>query len=148
MMEDEQSADKASVREASARFYAAVNAVLRGDPAPMLALWSHADDATYCDPSGAVVIGWDALERYWQVAAERNVAASERLSATSEDDAVVVGGELAYTVTTETVRRVNGSVLLIARATNVYRCEEGRWRMRHRHADAAPKRLAEADHAG
>src|SRR5258707_189259 len=44
--------DEDDVRRASQRFYQAVNGILGGDAAPMLAIWSRADDTTYCDTRG------------------------------------------------------------------------------------------------
>ncbi len=130
--------DDAGVREASARFYAAVNEILDGNPAPMLRIWSSADDASYCDPRGEVQLGWAALEAYWQNAAAANADAPVRLSAVEQLLQVVVSGDLAYTVAREEVRREGDSAVLQTRATNVYRRENGEWRMIHRHADAPP----------
>ena len=129
--------EAAALREMSVRFYDAVNAIQRGDPAPMLALWSRADDATYCAPSGAMVHGWSALEGYWREAAAR-AAQAEPLMAAAQFVVMVLGDQLGYTVGVETVRRMDGSVLFVARATNVFRREAGGWRVVHRHADAAP----------
>jgi ketosteroid isomerase-like protein len=128
---------------ASADFYEAVNAVLRGDAALMLAIWSHAADTTYCDPTGAIVSGWEALHAYWERAASLNRTAATRISATAELVALTALGDLAYTLTREhvTVAQADGiTTTMIARATNIYRRESGVWRLLHRHADAAPAR--------
>jgi ketosteroid isomerase-like protein len=130
--------DEDDVRQASERFYAAVNAVLGGDASPMLAIWSRADDTTYCDTRGAIQCGRAALLAYWQQAAEQNAGSGARLSATAHEQAIYISGELAYTVLIEEVRQADGAFVLDARATNVYRREDGEWRMIHRHADAPP----------
>jgi len=131
--------DEDDVRWASARFYEATNGILGGDAAPMLAVWSHGDDVTYCDTSGRVQRGWAALEAYWRQAAERNAVAEAKLSATATEQAAYATTDLAYTVMVEEVRRADGAFVLDARATNVYRREGGAWRMVHRHADAPPR---------
>jgi hypothetical protein len=51
------------VRSTSEQFYTAAKAVLRDDAAPMLAVWSHREDASYCDTRGEIVMGWPALEK-------------------------------------------------------------------------------------
>jgi ketosteroid isomerase-like protein len=132
--------DESEVRAAAARFYEAVNHVLcDGNPAPMLRFWSHADDATYCDTRGEVQRGWQALEAYWKNAAAANAQSDVRLSAVAELLQVVVGGDVAYIVASEHVTREGDPNTLHARATNVFRRENGEWRMIHRHADAPPK---------
>ena len=132
-------ADAAEVRAASARFYEAVNEVLDGNPAPMLHHWSHAEDVSYCDTRGAVQRGWQAVEAYWKTAASANAFASTRLSASGRIVHALVSGDLAYVVVSEEVRRDGEPGAMQTRATNVYRREDGVWRMVHRHADAPPK---------
>jgi hypothetical protein len=123
----------------SARFCMAANAVLRGDPELMLALWSHAGDVTYCDPGGSILRGWTALEPYWHRAAELSASATDKLSVNGEEVTLTRHGDIAWAVTRETVRRSNGSVVLVARATNLYQREAEGWRLVHRHADAVPR---------
>jgi ketosteroid isomerase-like protein len=131
--------DEAAVRQASARFYEAANEALDGNPAPMLHLWSHADDVSYCDTRGEVQRGWQAVEAYWKKAAAANAFASARLSAGGRILHVVASGDLAYVVASEEVRREGEPGVMQARATNIFRREDGEWRMAHRHADASPK---------
>jgi ketosteroid isomerase-like protein len=127
------------VRTTSEQFYTAANAVLRGDAAPMLAVWSHGEEATYCDPRGEIVRGWPALEQYWKEAAAMNAAAPGQLTTTGKITHAVVSGDLAYVVALEEVQREGETTMMLARATLVYRRErlEG-WRLLHRHTDAAP----------
>ncbi len=127
-----------NLREMADQFYDAVNAVLQGDAGPMLAMWSRADDASYCDTRGQVIRAWSALEAYWRRAADLNARAPGGLRATGEVQQVVVGGELGYVVAVERVRREGDSGVMTARATNVFRRETDGWRLLHRHADAAP----------
>jgi hypothetical protein len=136
--------DEDDMRRASERFYEAANTVLGGDAEPMLLIWSHADDTTYCDTRGAVQRGWVALEAYWRQAAEQNAGADVRLVTTPREQAIYASGNLAYSVTVEEVRQADGAFVLDTRATNVYRREGGEWHMIHRHADAPPKLVSEA----
>ena len=126
-----------AVRQASERFYIAVNHVLRGDPAPMMAAWSRSPEATYVDPRGAIQLGWDSLQAYWEEAARLNLGSPVRISATPGELLIRVGGDLAYTVGIERVRveREDGVTGFEARATNIYRREGGEWKLIHRHAD-------------
>jgi ketosteroid isomerase-like protein len=138
--------DDTSLRATSDRFYAAVQAVLRGDAAPMLALWSRDDEASYCDTRGEIVLGWPTLEAYWRTAAAAN-AADATLSATGLIQRAVVTGDLAYVVAVEEVHQAGATSVMQARATNVYRREAAAgWRLLHRHADAAP-RISEPERA-
>jgi len=128
------------VRSKCDQFYGAANAVLRGDATPMLAAWSHSDEASYCDPRGEIVRGWADLEQYWRQAAAINAAAPGQITATTQITHVVVHGDLAYVIALEEVQREGETSVMLARATLVYRLEQlGEWRLLHRHTDAAPK---------
>jgi ketosteroid isomerase-like protein len=134
--------DEQALRATAEQFYMAVHAVLRGDPAPMLAVWSQSEEASYCTPGGEIVLGWPALEAYWRQAAASNAAALVRVTGSGQLLQAVVQGDLACLITREEVRREGESSVMEARATLVYRREEGavgEWRLLHRHADAAPK---------
>jgi ketosteroid isomerase-like protein len=130
------------LRETADQFYDAVGAVLRGDAAPMLSLWSQTDEASYCDTRGQIVHGWSALEAYWRQAAELNARAPMRLHATGEILHSADGGELAYVVAVERVRREGESGVMTARATNIFRREADGWRVLHRHTDAPPTTMS------
>src|SRR5262249_49086431 len=98
-------ADEHEVRLVSEQFYTAANAVLRGDAAPMLAMWSHGEDASYCDTRGEIVMGWPALELYWRRAAAINAAAPNHITAAAQIMHAVVNGNLAYVVALEEVHQ-------------------------------------------
>jgi ketosteroid isomerase-like protein len=130
------------VRTVAEQFYSAASAVLRGDASPMLAEWSHSEDASYCDTRGEIVRGWPALEQYWRQAAAINAAAPGQITATAQIMHTVVNGDVAYVVAREEVHQQGESSVMLARATLIYRREEdglGAWRLLHRHTDAAPK---------
>lgn len=52
-------------QEAADRFYAALQAIFRGDAAPMGDAWWHDGDTTYMGPGGDFRIGWDAIAKEW-----------------------------------------------------------------------------------
>jgi ketosteroid isomerase-like protein len=139
-----------SVERASERFYAAANHVMRGDPAPMIALWSHSADVTYIDPLRGVQRGWEALLAYWERAARMNQGAPDRVNAAADDDLLIRAvGDLAYTVGVERIEVTrDGQVTRMkARATNVFRREAGEWKLIHRHAEPPHQVTAESTSA-
>jgi ketosteroid isomerase-like protein len=132
--------DEQELRNASERFYAAAHAVLHGNEGPMLAVWSHSDEVSYCDPRGELVSGWMALEMYWRQAAAINAAAPAGIQAIGQIKHTVMSGNLAYVVALEEVRSERAQSIMTARATHIYRQEDGGgWRLLHRHTDAAPR---------
>jgi ketosteroid isomerase-like protein len=120
---------------------AAEQAIHNGDVEPRLALWSHRDPVTLYGAklSGS---GWTDLERVF-----REVASWFSDSQEYEFEVVAAGasGDLAYTVGYERNKvDVEGAPSVYAlRVTHVYRREDGRWRIVHRHADYLP--TAETD---
>src|SRR5258708_19883877 len=109
------------LRATAEQFYVAVHAVLRGDPAPMLAVWAHSEEASYCDTRGEIVMGWPALEEYWRQAAASNAAALVRITATGQIMHAVVQGDLAHVVTREEVRREGEATVIQPPAPLAYR---------------------------
>lgn len=49
------------LREAATRFYDALNQLQRGDPGPLLAIWSHGAEATNLGPQGGRQQGWSEI---------------------------------------------------------------------------------------
>jgi hypothetical protein len=117
-------------------FYHAVEQVMHANSAPMLALWSERDDVTYCDPNGQPHQGRDGLVTYWQRAVQLNSDAPGSVSVKAELIMMQRSESMICTFMTEQIQvRQNDQVLrLKALATNIYRYEEQRWRMIHRHS--------------
>jgi ketosteroid isomerase-like protein len=105
----------------------------RGRPERLLGLWSHADDVSIMAAIGGYHVGFDAVS-------ELLTAASKTQSFDSwsaENLVTYVAGELGFSVELEHYGRVvegedQGMTL---RATQIYRREDGRWRIVHRHGD-------------
>ena len=121
---------------------AAEQAIHNGDVEPRLALWSQKDPITVYGAklSGS---GWTDLEPLF-----REVASWFSDSKAYEFEVVAAGasGDLAYTVGYERNKvQVEGSPRVYTlRVTHVYRREEGRWRIVHRHDDYPPSADTEA----
>jgi uncharacterized protein (TIGR02246 family) len=126
--------EEPAVRRAAAAFHETLNAMLAGDPAPMAALWSHADDVTYMGPDGAIRVGWDQVRASWQAQAAMRLGGEVRPEATR----VTLGRDLAAT---------HGSIKghdldaggtrheVAIRETNLFRRENGVWKMVGCHSD-------------
>ncbi len=124
------------VRQASERFYAALNRMSNGDASPMSALWAHGGDVTTMHPIGAREVGWEQVRPTWEQAATAFSAGQIRL----RDQLIRVGTELAYEVGVEEgeATLAGERVALNQRVTNIYRREGGEWKMVHHHSDASP----------
>jgi ketosteroid isomerase-like protein len=130
--------DLAAVRQASADFYDALNALFTGDVKPMTKVWSHAADVTYMGPSGGFQVGWPPVLSIWQEQADL------KLGGTIEpaDMQITVGRDIAVTQNFEkgeNTNAKNGSPQKVSiRATNVFRKENGKWKMIGHHTDLLP----------
>ncbi len=124
------------VRQASDRFYAALNSGTSGDAGPMMAIWSHSADVTTMHPIGNREVGWEQVRTAWEMAASAFSGGKIRLS----DQLIRVGADLAYEVGTEEgeATLAGERVQINHRVTNVYRREGGEWKIVHHHADASP----------
>jgi uncharacterized protein (TIGR02246 family) len=121
------------VRAASDRFYSALEAMANGDARSMADVWSHDDDVTTMHPIGGREEGWDAVRGSWEGVA----SASTDGTLTRSDQVIRVIGNAAYELCTESVSWTFAGepMSLEGRATNVYRKEQGEWKIVHHHAD-------------
>jgi ketosteroid isomerase-like protein len=128
---------KDAVLAANARFYAAVNAMFKGDVGPIEAVWSHASDVTYMGPTGAFETGWSAVLKDWQGQAAQKLGGRVE----PENIHVFAGQDLAVVNDYEAGENTNanGTVQQVKlRATNIYRKENGQWKMIGHHTDLLP----------
>lgn len=129
--------DAQAVADASARFYAALNTLFTGDAAPMLQVWSHRDDVTYMGPSGGYQVGWAQVGPLWEQQAKLKLGG--RVEPT--DSRTTIGGDLAVVSTVEVGENTNAdgkTAQVSIRATNVFRKENGTWKMIGHHTDLLP----------
>jgi ketosteroid isomerase-like protein len=117
------------------QYHAALAVFVRGNPEPLKALFSHADDVVLANPFGPAVRGW-------QTAATRLGEASSQFS----DGELSGHDRLASYVTPDlaTIYEVeHGKVSVgggpvtgwVLRTTTTFRREDGTWKVVHRHAD-------------
>lgn len=122
--------------DAIERDHLAINELVRGNPEPKKAMFSHADDVTLANPFGPPALGWkqvaETIERAASLLRDGEPIEFERISA-------YASGDLGYTLDIERNRmKLAGSNELSAvslRATTVYRREDGVWKNIHRQAD-------------
>jgi ketosteroid isomerase-like protein len=124
------------VREASRKFYEALNRMAIGKTSAFDEIWSHDPNVTAMHPIAGRQIGWDAVresfEQFAQLASRGTVAMKEQV--------IRVTGDMAFELGVE-----QGSVTLAGehaefehRVTNIYRRDAGGWKMVHHHGDVDP----------
>jgi len=129
--------DAKGVAHAAAQFYSALNAMFKGELAPMTDVWSHADDVTYMGPGGGFQVGWSQVLAEWQKQAAMKLGGTVK----PESMRITVGSELAVTSNVEEGENTNArgkAQKLSIRATNVFRKENGTWKMIGHHTDLLP----------
>ncbi len=125
-----------SVKLAAEGFYKALNALFVGEMTPMKEVWSHKDDVTYLGPHGGILVGWDHVCAAFQKQADRLLGGEIQ----SEDMYVFVHGDIAFTQNYEVGRNIvdGKEVTVKIRALNLFRKEEGVWKMISHQTDELP----------
>lgn len=123
-----------------ARQAEAEKAMVEGDVAPRLALWSTTDPVSVMGAWGPNELGWDAVSQTFRWVADE--FGRTRVSDYRYDVSVAeASGDMAYSVGFERFNSVadDGTLQPITvRVTHVYRREGGEWKIAHRHGDFAP----------
>lgn len=117
----------------------ASNAYIAGDAGPLQTMLTHTDPATFLPPSGAVLEGAGQVE-------EAQVGGAAAFGPGSTGHFEVLGsgssGALAYWTGRQVASMdVSGRaepLEMVLRTTEVFRLEDGEWKLVHRHADLAP----------
>jgi ketosteroid isomerase-like protein len=126
------------IRQASEQFYEALNRMINGDPEPMMEVWSHGSEVTTMHPLGGRETGWEEVRASWE-----QVAQAFSDGQVSLEDLVVVplSDDVACTLGTEQGQATLGeeTVSIDWRVTNIYRREEGQWKMVLHHTDVSPE---------
>jgi len=115
------------------RCHAAITQQSQGDPEPFLELWSRADDVTIMAAIGGYQVGFDAVRELLTAASK-----TQHFDGWSaENMATVVEENLAFTVELEHYADSDDGEDkgMTLRATQIYRRENGQWRVIHRHGD-------------
>lgn len=129
--------DKSAVMAANAGFYAALNRMFVGESAPMESVWSHADDVTYMGPTGGYDRGWSAILKNWREQAAMHLGGKVEPT----DIQFIAGHDLAVVSEYEVGENTNAKGVvakLKLRATNIFRKENGQWKMIGHHTDTLP----------
>ena len=129
--------DAQGARQATTEFYASLNALFTGDVSPMDQLWSHSDDVTYMGPAGGFQVGWEQVRAIWQTQADLRLGGE----VLPEEVRVTVGSDLAIVQCREVGNNLDaeGQPLQVSiRATNIFRKENGAWKMIGHHTDLLP----------
>ena len=123
------------IRAATVLFYDAFNTALKGNLDPMSAVWSHRPDVTDLDADGGRATGWNEVRADFQNMVRLypggHIAPQEML--------IVADGDMGFSVVTETgqLRSADGPMVSFSqRATNIFRLEDGQWKLIHHHADS------------
>jgi ketosteroid isomerase-like protein len=128
----------AFLRLISEREVAAEEALVRGDVGPRLEMWSHADPVSVIGAVGASRAGWDQLEPMFRSVASRLAGGHD---VTYEILAFDVSQNMAWSAGfVRFVGSMDGSapVPIGLRITQVYRLEQGEWKVAHEHSDFLP----------
>ena len=135
---DETKADETkAVEQATAQFYTSLNAMFTGDVGPMQSVWSHADDVSFMGPGGGIISGWNDVNRAWESQAALKLGGTVK----PFDLRVTVGNDLAFTQCVEKGSNQDAegrTVQVSIRATNIFRKENGQWKMIGHHTDLLP----------
>jgi len=128
---------KSAVLAANAQFYAALNTLFTGDAGPMKKVWSHKGGLTYLGPAGGFQVGWKKILDAWEEQAAMKLGGSVQ----PKEVHVVVGADLAVVQDYEVGENVNArgrAATVSIRATNIFRQENGQWKMISHHTDLLP----------
>lgn len=118
------------------RYHLALGEFMKGNHEPAKQLFSEREDVTLGNPFGPFARGWTQV-----VEAMKRAASNYRDGGTSGFEAVskYFTPDLAYIVEVERLKSKVGGREDIApvslRVTTIFRREDGRWRIIHRHAD-------------
>lgn len=129
--------DKAEqgVRDANGRFYEALNEMFIGNLEPMNAIWSHTEDVTDLGPFGGDrLAGWNAVSTEFKKEAAMKLGGK----VVCKDLLVHAGTDMGYTVCVEEGENMSADgkpVIVKFRATNIFRLENGQWKLVHHHTD-------------
>lgn len=118
------------------QYHAALGEFMKGSYEPAKQLFSERDDVTLGNPFGPFARGWTQVVETMQRAAshyrEGEASGFDRISK-------YVTPELACIVEVERLESKVGGLEEVApvhlRVTSIFRKEDGRWRLVHRHAD-------------
>src|SRR5919107_240850 len=119
------------------RLRAAETALHNGDPGPRLAIWSTREPVSVLGAWRSAAGQEELRDLFYSFAETFSNCTSHVYEVVAAD----VVGEMAYTAGYEQTQvSVNGEPRrYVLRVTQLYRREEGEWKVAHRHADTVPE---------
>ena len=129
--------DTESVGAAAEEFYSALNGMFTGELGPMKKLWSHKDDVTYMGPGGGFRLGWKQVLADWETQTDLKLGGKVE----PKEIRITVGRDLAIVSNYEIGQNMmaDGKPQEVKiRATNLFRNENGTWKMIGHHTDILP----------
>ncbi len=124
------------IRAATMLFYDAFNSALNGDLGPLSAVWSHRADVSNLTVDGGRATGWNDVHTDFQNLVRQYPGGQ----IAPQDILIVADGDMGFSVVTETgqLRSADGPMIKFnQRATNIFRREDGKWKLIHHHADTS-----------
>jgi ketosteroid isomerase-like protein len=124
------------VREASKKFYAGLNRMANGEKDTLAVAWLNNGSVTAMHPIGGRELGWDAVGGSFNQVA--GLATDGKIEL--KDQLIHEFGNVAYELGIEKVqfKMAGHEVKDEARVTNIYKKENGNWKMIHHHTDLSP----------
>jgi ketosteroid isomerase-like protein len=121
------------VREASKRFYAALNSMFVQKNNPMADVWVHDASVTAMHPIGGRQVGWDQVRQSFEQVG--GLAGGGEVAL--RDQIIQVVGDMAYELGIEEgqAQLAGEEIRFDHRVTNIYRRIRGEWKIVHHHAD-------------
>lgn len=117
------------------QYHRAAGEFVKGNPEPYKMMFSHREDVTLANPFGPVARGWkqvaETMERAASLYKDGEIIGFENVSKYLTTD-------LAYIVEVERFKAKiagRGTSPVALRTTSILRCEDGIWKVMHRHAD-------------
>ena len=131
-----------TLKMANDAFYAALNENFMGNTQPLIDIWSHGADVSDQGPFGARLDGWEAVEAEFLKEGAMKLGGK----VVCKNLIVRAGKDFGYTACTEEGLNMSADgkpVVVRFRATNIFKMENGAWKMVHHHTDIS-KPLQEA----
>lgn len=125
-----------SVRAATDGFYAALQAMFKGDATPMKDAWWHDDEVTYMGPGGDYLVGWADIEKEWDLQASRTLGGKVE----PKDLNTIEVGDMALINCVEVgTNVVDGKEATVSiRSSTVFRRHHGMWKVIAHQTDKLP----------
>lgn len=128
------------LRDANERLYSGLNDMFEGNIDTLVDLWSHSDEVTQMGPWGERLTGWEAVHREFKQVAAFKLGGK----IACEDLHVFADNEMGYTVCVEVGENTDasGNIIKVShRATNIFKIENGEWKLVHHHTDISKQHL-------